>query len=385
MFPGSPRSARSRPTVVFAEDQGLWEVGVDFSSALRQRGLRTVRLLSPGSSDASFTMRRRLTNLLCDVSVMDAYPAGGGLSAAAGEQLSDEDVVDVQCLEQVLDLIHRQTGRRLAPPLSRLPVAQAVDKVAVDAFLASQGIAALSTVADPDELDPRFGGPFMVKQRSGAGGGGATRCEDLGAVREVFAQEPPGTLIVQPYVIGQVLDSAGVARHGALVQAATYRNIVNPRNPFGDARAIVIEDIPDLLELTGRVVAAMGITGPFAIDAVRDSDGRLLVLDVNLRIFGCWAALQDAGLDIVGSYLYSLGLAVDPGPMTLTPGGTFDLIRFDEDLTTWDMSAREWLAHFLAVIYRRRAFLGHRWAAITAARVGVEVARQARRPEVTWW
>ena len=374
-----PEIADDRPTVVIAEDTEQWEVGVDFGAALRQRGLRVVRILPTRSESAPPTMRRRLTGHLCDRTVPLTDSDAGRLSSAALEQLMSGMVVDVQCLEGVLDLVHRETGGRLKPPISRLSPAEAIDKVSVAAFLANRGIPTLGTVDSPDQIDPELHGPFMVKQRAGAGGGGAVVCADRKAVRAAFDREPPGSLIVQAYLTGRVLDSAGVALDGSVVQAATYFNVVSPHDPYGAARAIVIEDIPDLLEITARVVEAMGINGPFAIDAVRDAQGQLRVIDVNLRIFGCWTALQAAGVDVIGSYLHTLGLGPHPGLPTLTPGARYPLIRYDEDLSTWDGGARAWLWDSLRATGARRGFLGTRWSAITAARLGVQAARQVGR------
>ena len=368
-----------RPTVVLAEDSVLWEVGVDFGAALRRRGLRVVRLLAPQPTSSPSATRRRLTNMLCDRALPPSPSGAEYLSPAARSELMSGSVVDVQCLEGALDPVHRETAGRLKPPVSALSTADAIDKVSVAAFLGRNGVPTLGTVGSPDELGPDATGPFMVKQRAGAGGGGAVVCADLAAVRRVFDRNPPGSLIVQSYLTGRVLDSAGVARDGRVIQAATYYNVVNPADPYGAARAIVIEDIPDLLQLTTRVVEVMGINGPFAIDSVRDEQGQLRVIDVNLRIFGCWTGLQAAGIDVVGSYLHTLGRGPDPGPASPTPGARYDLIRFDEDLSHWEGGATGWLLDSMRATWARRGFLGARWTAITTARVGAQAARQAVR------
>lgn len=370
--------AAQKSTVVIAEDQILWEVGIDFGSALRKRGLRVTRLLSPASSSSEWERRRKVTGVLCDQVVLNAYQGQDGLSEQARTQLASPDLLDVQCGEGVLARIFQELDGRVRPPVSNLPLKDATDKIAIHHFLAERGVGTLPTVGHPDDLPVDARGPFMVKQRAGAGGDLATRCESLDQVREIFAREPAGSLIVQRFVEGEVLDSAGVARDGEVIQAAAYRNVLRAGDPYGAALAIVTADIPDMLDLTRDVVRAMGINGPFAIDAVRDRDGRLLTLDVNLRIFGCWTALQEAGVDVVGSYLYSLGLAPYPGSATVTPGRRYELLRFDQDLAELGVTPKAWLGDCLRVVRARRGYLGNKWAAITTFRAGWQAAQRVR-------
>ncbi len=370
--------AAHKPTVVIAEDQILWEVGIDFSSALRERGLRVVRLLSPESSSTHFARRTKVTAVLSDQIVLNAYEGQTGLSPQARAELANPDLLDVQCGEGVLERIFTELDGKVRPPVTNLPVREAIDKIALHHLLAERGVGNLPTVGHPDDLPANTPGPYMVKQRAGAGGESATRCETLDQVREIFAREPAGTLIVQPFINGEVLDTAGVALNGEVIQAAAYRNVTRPADPYGAALAIVMADIPDLLELTRDVVQAMGINGPFAIDAVRDQDGQLLTLDVNLRIFGCWTALQEAGIDVVGSYLHSLNRAPHPGPATVKPGNRYELLRFDQDLAALGTTPTAWLAQGLRVVRARRNYLGNRWAAITLLRVGKQAADRVR-------
>lgn len=370
---GKPR----KPTVVIAEDQIFWEVGIDFGSALRQRGLRVVRLLSPASSSPELERRRRVTAVLCDQIVLNAYEGQDGLSTSAREQLIDPGVLDVQCGEDVLDRIHRELAGRVRPPAANLPLGQAVDKVAVHQFLAEHGIATPATAEHPDHLDRHLPGPFMVKARAGAGGEFATRCQTLAEVRAFYASHPDASLMVQRFVAGEGVVSAGVARDGEVIQAVAYRNVLRQSDPYGAALAIVIAEIPDLMELTRDVVRAMGISGPFAIDAVRDADGQLLTLDVNLRIWGGWSAVQESGVDVVGSYLHSLGLAPHPGPVKVTPG-RYELLRFDQDLIELGVTPAAWLAAGLRLVRARRSYLGTKWAAITTMRLGLQAAKRVR-------
>jgi len=107
----------------------------------------------------------------------------------------------------------------------------------------------------------------------------------------------------------------------------------------------VIEDIPDLLELTGRVVAAMGITGPFAIDAVRDSDGRLLVLDVNLR----------NGQQIVDTFRPLIAAPVTSGagqgfPVEFVDCEPEHVIDTADDVVVDLLDRRGWLPEHIAVL-----------------------------------
>ena len=87
----------------------------------------------------------------------------------------------------------------------------------------------------------------------------------------------------------------------------TYRNRINPATPFSAAFGITVTRDSKLEAVTRRVVDLLGITGPFALDAVADAEGNPLVVDVNIRIWGCWTACHALGMDVLGSYEYALG------------------------------------------------------------------------------
>jgi hypothetical protein len=59
------------------------------------------------------------------------------------------------------------------------------------------------------------------------------------------------------------------------------------------------------MEATERLLGALGYTGMFCLDFVGAEVGGPLLVDLNPRVFGSWAALQRAGVDLVTAYMYA--------------------------------------------------------------------------------
>jgi hypothetical protein len=114
---------------------------------------------------------------------------------------------------------------------------------------------------------------------------------------------------------------------------------------------------------------------------VRDTDGRGLLIDVNARVFGSWKALQDAGLDMVGAYLYAIGLTATAPRGRARVGMTIRVLPhnllFDETRPVGPV-----LRARLTAVLAAAADLGARWTVASALRLLaaglVELAR--RRP-----
>ena len=142
--------------------------------------------------------------------------------------------------------------------------------------------------------------PLLVKVRNGGGGMGISLCHRFDGLQRAVDSLQGAPYFVQEFHEGQVLDVAGMAKDGEVIQLVTYQNMVDPAHPFAFAYGITITHDEVLAEYTRQVVAALGITGPFALDAVPDEQGKPRLIDANLRIWGCWTACQAAGMDVLG-------------------------------------------------------------------------------------
>lgn len=353
-------------TIAFAED-AFAQTMIDMAAALSHRGHRTVRLLADPPGEVSKPWRGRWEGL-ADRSVASAVDPSGALTAAGVVALMEERPADVQAMEPIaIWASEKAFGEpRWFRKAAALPDHEVIDKFSLASFLRTTDVAAPATWNSFREVPPSEAGPFLFKARGSGGGDGVRRCDsraELGATAALFGHRP---YIVQQFVTGPPIDAAGIAKDGEIIQAVTYVNEVDPANPYAYAYSITVTDDPALLDCVRRTVQVLGLSGPFAIDAMRDRDGRVLVVDVNLRIWGCWTACQDAGLDVIGSYEFALGLGPRPAPPVLDVGSRWPLLRTPPLAVTSDASRASWLAHEMTTIRRRSHWLGRRWAALAA-------------------
>jgi len=167
----------------------------------------------------------------------------------------------------------------------------------------------------PAESDHALALPFLTKPRLGCGGCGITRVATQAEAAEMrdLARARPGTLLAQEELQGELLHVGGVAKNGNLLQAAVYGDPHHEHSNFGPVSSIVIVDAPEIISAAAKVIDSLGLTGAFCFDYIRVADGRPMLLDVNARVFGSWLPLQQAGLDLVGSYMFAWGLSdVEP-------------------------------------------------------------------------
>jgi predicted ATP-grasp superfamily ATP-dependent carboligase len=149
--------------------------------------------------------------------------------------------------------------------------------------------------------------PCVVKPVRGAGADGfwlARSADDL------LARHPRGRgphdlafdhrwPLVQEYVHGPIHEVCALADRGRLVAAVTQRRLRS--YPPGAGPGIFNEttDEPDMLAAAETVVAGLGWHGPLQVEFIRrQSDGRLLLLEVNPRFWGTLDLTIQAGVDI---------------------------------------------------------------------------------------
>jgi hypothetical protein len=365
------RAAAGTALVLFA-DQEPWEAFVQFAAALRRRGIRVERLTAADRSAV-----RRVNDLLQRPVYHRIRPElrfdpAGGLPAAGVPADLPAGVAACEAVDVVAAALSGAPG---VPPRAADPAAEQLlfDKLAITRFAAARGIAVPRSWAaeDPAPVPP----PFLVKPRLGSGGQGIEVLPDEVAVARLRRTAPPARLMCQERAPGELLHVGGVARDGVVLQAACYRAVGSPFAAFGPSAEVLTVDDAAASDATATLLGSLRYTGAFCLDFVRDADGRPLLIDVNARVFGSWAALQAAGLDLVGAYLFAWGLSDEPPTGSLPAGRR--LLVLPPDTAAGGRGA---LAAHLAGIGRATGLLGPRWAASTTARVlSAALVRAARR------
>lgn len=160
-----------------------------------------------------------------------------------------------------------------------------------------------------------------MKTRIGSGGDGVRLVADAAEIPAALAtlEVSPEAVMFQQLIPGQVWNVGGVADRGEVMVAGAYRGIPADDDPLGPPVETLIVDRPDLLAAAQRLVAALGYRGLFQLDFLCDDQDRYYLIDLNPRIWGSWAGLQAAGVDIVGNYLRLIGARITPavGPVAV--------------------------------------------------------------------
>jgi D-aspartate ligase len=131
------------------------------------------------------------------------------------------------------------------------------------------------------------------------------------AYRRVLAVVPADAVMVQELLIGASQYSvAAFCEGGRVVSAMTARRTRQYPIDFGLSSSFVeAVEAPHLLELAGRLLRRLGMTGMVEVEFIEDpSDGAMKVLDVNARPFGWHTLCIASGLDLPWmQYGYALG------------------------------------------------------------------------------
>jgi hypothetical protein len=369
------RARPAEPTVVFADFEP-WEGFLQFAAALRRRGVRVERLTA-----ADRTAVRRVNDLLQRPVFACTRPV---LHRSSADVLAADVVAhlpaSVAAWEAIDDIAAELNATPGLPLRTRSSALEGLlhDKLAMTRHAASHGLAVPRSW--PAEAAHPLVPPFVVKPRTGAGGVGVRVITDEAAAARVAASARacPGLLLVQEWAPGELLHVGGVARAGSILQVAAYRAVGSPHAAFGPSTEVLTLDDPGTLDQATRLMDTLGYTGAFCLDYVRSADGRALLVDVNARVFGSWAALQGAGLDIVGAYLYAWGLRTEVPSGSVAPGRRLRVLPPDMALTGSRSLAGMFAAHLRGVA-AGTPVLGRRWAFSTVCRLLCAVLVQARR------
>lgn len=186
---------------------------------------------------------------------------------------------------------------------------------------------ALGLPAIPATLDADGEGPFVVKERFGAGsrsiGIGLGRAD---AVRHAEQLSDP---IFQPLVSGKEISAdAWLDRDGR-----AKGMVLRTRDVIVDGESKVTTTFRDaaLEEGIARMVEALGLRGPVVLQGLLDERGELHIIEVNARFGGASTASIAVGLDM----WYWLLLEVDGADLSRHPfrrGPDVTQIRVPADL-----------------------------------------------------
>lgn len=94
------------------------------------------------------------------------------------------------------------------------------------------------------------------------------------------------------------------------------------------------------------------------------------MVDFNPRIFGGWLQLQSAGVDFVGAYLSTLGLAEEPAFSPLLPDTQFNVRLIARPADNWTDLPGVTRSSLKAIV-RTSAVTGWRFTTVKILQVGV--------------
>ena len=250
----------------------------------------------------------------CESAIYTEVHVGLSQPAAPGpglDPLFAEGVVDIQCTDEVSAAVAADPRWSDA---SRLHKVHGVDPdLPHDKWLQAQLVESLGIAAPRTACDPQgFGDTYIVKPRLGSGGIGV---ELVTPGRPRPTEDPARPVIFQEFIPGSTLNVVGVARDGEALTSAVLRTGQSNARPTAPSTTVELLDRPDIAAEFVPVIEAMGLSGPFCIDLMLDSQDKPLFLEVNVRFFGSWVAAQAAGVPILESYLALLcgGPRVRPG------------------------------------------------------------------------
>ncbi|MCA0331913.1 MAG: hypothetical protein LCI03_18725 [Actinobacteria bacterium] len=377
------RRAQAGPHVVVV-DSYTWQGLADLAGGLRSRGVGVSRITGHPTS-----ARARLLQWI------ESWVHGPTVAAVDGGVLTGRSVridvdrleallppgtVDIQTQEDILALLIRAGARGVADVRGR--VRDGVDpQVLVDKWVQAEvargaGVPIPRTWEGPDSDEI----PVVVKARLGFGGNGVRivrAAADLPAAYAAVDAADLGRPFVQQ-LLHPAVHTGGVALAGETLVCTAYDGLPSADDPTGPTRVVVAREDDQAVAISRRFLSAVGYTGFFCFDFVRDDDGALYVIDVNSRVFGSWAALQELGFDLLSAYLYVIGAAPRPVQSRGRYGVAAATLRYPCPDTSSRAAVRAWRRESLDVVRRRRALLGRRWAAAMRVRTEIGAVRALR-------
>ncbi len=164
---------------------------------------------------------------------------------------------------------------------------------------------------DLDEPVRAFGWPLVVKGAVGSGGRMVRIVDTEAGLHDAVARARTlgGDWIVQEHVAGSTYLFGGLFRDGEPLRIYAGEKLEQYPPRTGGAIRIRSSGDPALVEVGLRVMRELRWTGFASADLVR-RDGAYLLLEVNPRLWGSFAAARSAGVELFAPFAELLAAAV---------------------------------------------------------------------------
>lgn len=162
--------------------------------------------------------------------------------------------------------------------------------------LGDAGFLVPDTTIDLDEAlarlaSGRFRFPLVVKPREGFGSANTFIARDELQLRAFFSVQPG--MLIQQFIDGDAYDIEALSDpDGRVLEVVVWRKHLSR---LGETeQAVTVED-PELLAIGQRLAETVGNVGPMDVDLFRTADGRVWILELNLRFGGGYPVSHLAG------------------------------------------------------------------------------------------
>jgi hypothetical protein len=343
----------------------------EFDAALRQRGV-DVLYLRPAHTGRTRAAKRAVDRLIGpSVPLTSDFFSDTTQARALRASVLGLPTIDVHATEPMLARLSATEEWRANPSLTKvragIELREVVDKLEVGRLATSAQVAVphTSTVLTTD----RF--PVVVKGSLGAGGMSVrVAADDAELAEAVRAVSSDGDRVyLERYHPGGTLGTCGVARAGEVLVQGAYERTPSPSDPLGPPVSIRLIHDAEALAASERLIAAIGYTGIWCLNFVRDDDGRPLLIDVNVRAFGSWLSIDDAGVPILDSYLDLVGVGRPVPQPSIAEGPWLDVVRVGITGEPTVGGALRYTAATSRLVWSRRGRLGWGWMLSTQLRL----------------
>jgi carbamoyl-phosphate synthase large subunit len=174
----------------------------------------------------------------------------------------------------------------------------AYDKIKTYSFLSDINIPVpitINSLSEAKELikNQKIWYPLVVKPRFGYGSANTFIARNFSEL-EVFYNYTPD-MIIQQFIDADAVNIDGLGDlMSRPISIVPWRKMLSR---MGETERSITIDCPDLIRLGERLIKSVGIIGPFDADVFRDTNGKLWVLELNLRFGGGYPVSHLAGAD----------------------------------------------------------------------------------------
>lgn len=193
-------------------------------------------------------------------------------------------------------------------------VTTCLDKLAFARFGRERALPFIPAASHPDELGE---GPFVVKERFGAGARGVgLNLDRAAAFRHGASLESP---IYQPFIAGREISVDAWLDRSHQVKGLVLRS--RDRVVEGESQVTTTFRDSRIEEAAAEVLQLLKLCGPVVMQVLIDAQGGLHVIECNARFGGASTASIAAGLDVFyWSLLEGCGVDLSDYPFDRLPG-----------------------------------------------------------------